>query len=253
MSITLAQFLKNHNMSIPEEVAQTANILIVTKPSDFKQSVSRPKRPISAYQRWLKDNRLNIGKIVDSNNDFSQSDTPGKQRNHAILRKASKMWNSISAEELAPYTEAFLEDQQRYQLEKKELITSSPVSVEVPIKKPRGRPKGSKNKPKEDKPASDMMQTADIVSEKSEFEAPVKKPRGRPKGSKNKPKEDKPPSDDEQTTDEESEKSEPESPVKKPRGRPKGSKNKPKEDKSPSDDGSSKGKKSIVFKPVSRT
>jgi hypothetical protein len=56
-------------------------------------------------------------------------------------------------------------------------------SAPAPVKRPRGRPKGSKNAPKD----------TSIVKEVSEVgtgstPATPKKPRGRPKGSKNKPK-----------------------------------------------------------------
>ena len=74
-----------------------------------------------------------------------------------------------------------------------------PDLASVPSKK-RGRPKGSKNKPKDDIPA-------DVPAEP--------KKRGRPKGSSNKPKDDIPADV-------------PAEPKK--RGRPKGSKNKPKDD-----------------------
>jgi len=70
--------------------------------------------------------------------------------------------------------------------------------VLFPNKRPRGRPKGSKNK-SQDTPANDIVQE--------------KRPRGRPKGSKNK-SQDTPIKDIVQE--------------KRPRGRPKGSKNKPK-------------------------
>jgi hypothetical protein len=82
-----------------------------------------------------------------------------------------------------------------------DLICTDPIPEETPTSpKKRGRPKGSKNKPKTDSPTEDV---------------PVeKRGRGRPKGSKNKPKTDSPIE---------------EVPVeKRPRGRPKGSKNKPK-------------------------
>ena len=72
--------------------------------------------------------------------------------------------------------------------------------VLFPHKRPRGRPKGSKNKTNtQQSPINEVDQE--------------KKPRGRPKGSKNKTKE--PPTNE--VVQE-----------KRPRGRPKGSKNKPK-------------------------
>ena len=52
----------------------------------------------------------------------------------------------------------------------------TPTKEIIQEKRPRGRPKGSKNKPKE----TQETPTKEIIQEK--------RPRGRPKGSKNKPK-----------------------------------------------------------------
>ena len=80
-----------------------------------------------------------------------------------------------------------------------QVISNSTTDPVPSQKRSRGRPKGSKNKPK-DTPADPTPSQ--------------KRPRGRPKGSKNKPKDT------------------PADPIpsqKRPRGRPKGSKNKPKQ------------------------
>lgn len=76
--------------------------------------------------------------------------------------------------------------------------TASAASASAPVKRGRGRPKGSTNKPKTEAKSADGT-------------TPVKRGRGRPKGSKNKT------TADAATTA---------APVKRGRGRPKGSKNK---------------------------
>lgn len=86
--------------------------------------------------------------------------------------------------------------------------TSATKTEDQPVKRGRGRPKGSKNKHK----------TAENAAPAASAEQPVKRGRGRPKGSKNKPK---------AATVTSATKTE-DQPVKRGRGRPKGSKNKPK-------------------------
>jgi len=100
-------------------------------------------------------------------------------------------------------------------------------------KKRRGRPPGSKNKPKfpvaVPEVATDIVEPEEAIAIAEEVvessEVPVKRGRGRPKGSKNKPK---PPSEE---GAEPADPPPPVDPTKPRRGRPKGSKNKPKEPK----------------------
>ena len=251
MATTLTKFFAKNNIQIPLDIAEHATRLIVAEHIKNTTATTQkhhlmPKRPVSAYQRWLKDNRKAIA-------DTISSDLVGKDRNHAILQQASKLWAEIKPEALTPYTNAFIADQTRYQKEKLEFLASVGSSVEVPVKRGRGRPKGSKNKPKVSEPleltkvATDRVAEVAEVAEVSEVaevatdrdssseETPAveKKKRGRPKGSKNKPKvtnadasTDGDASD--ASTDADSSSEEAPTPDKKKRGRPKGSKNKPK-------------------------
>jgi len=67
------------------------------------------------------------------------------------------------------------------EVEPKEIkFREEPTEEPIVIKRKRGRPKGSKNKPKE-------VEVVEV--QKVEEELPIKKRLGRPKGSKNKPKE----------------------------------------------------------------
>ncbi|KNC47401.1 uncharacterized protein AMSG_03835 [Thecamonas trahens ATCC 50062] len=96
------------------------------------------------------------------------------------------------------------------------VVEAPPPPPPPPVKRKRGRPKGSKNKPKTPAPAAATAPRPDGEG------VPVKRKRGRPKGSKNKPKTPAPAAATAPPTDGEA------VPVKRKRGRPKGSKNKPK-------------------------
>jgi hypothetical protein len=114
----------------------------------------------------------------------------------------------------------------------------------VPGKRPRGRPRGSKNKVRASSVASDQSSAHSAGSESSDIlQPPSKKKRGRPPGSKNRPKVQPPGEDNgDQNVDQSGEASRdpmpPEAsngasgspaPPTRRRGRPLGSKNKPKD------------------------
>jgi putative transposase len=80
--------------------------------------------------------------------------------------------------------------------------SAAPETGSPAVKRPRGRPQGSKNKPKPAPSAPIGEATAPSESPAAQLEAPpiVKRPPGRPKGSKNKPKPEPLPRDGEAKT-----------------------------------------------------
>ena len=68
-------------------------------------------------------------------------------------------------------------------LASKDMVIEGMVAEDAPVKRGRGRPKGSKNKPVPQVPVQAPVPKNFIQAE----DAPVKRGRGRPKGSKNKP------------------------------------------------------------------
>jgi hypothetical protein len=62
-----------------------------------------PKRPMSAYFRWLKENRAAVIEQVGKD--------PRK-----IGKRAGEMWKTVSAEEKARLTQEFLKEREQYQI-----------------------------------------------------------------------------------------------------------------------------------------
>jgi hypothetical protein len=196
-----------------EELGQKSVGVIGTlkKNTQSHTAPEKPKRPTSAYLFWLKGKRAYITKTVDEELAKSGETVTGSVRNTIVLQTASSLWKTTSDKDKEAYIAMFLKDQERYQTEM--AAFKGPVEV---VKRPRGRPKGSKNKLKVVSPPK----TGD--DSVSELAVPIKRGRGRPKGSKNKPK-----VADGEVAGETIALKAVEVP-KRGRGRPKGSKNKPK-------------------------
>lgn len=205
-------------ISLEELLQKNVGVIgTLKKDTQSHTALAKPKRPTSAYHFWLKANRAYITKTVDVELEQSGTIVTGSVRNTIILQSAARLWKTTSDDIKSTYIAMFLKDQERYQTEM--AAFRGPVDV---VKRPRGRPKGSKNKLK----TVSLPKTGDDSI--AEVAVPIKRGRGRPKGSKNKPKVTE--AGDEVESEVMSPKPAVEAPAppKRGRGRPPGSKNKPK-------------------------
>ena len=149
---TLKKLLEQHsdgeNINISKEDLEK----LLTPPT--RSMTNKPKRPQSGYFLYLNSNRENITKLINSElTEKGQGLLAGKARVTEVTKRAGVLWAELNEETKKPYLDQALELKEKYDIDIYNWKTGSnnsvvPESTDTP-KRGRGRPKGSKNKPKD--------------------------------------------------------------------------------------------------------
>jgi len=149
---TLKTLLEQHSNGDTVNISKEELEKLLTPPT--RSMTNKPKRPQSGYFLYLNSNRENITKILNSERtEMGQGLLEGKARVTEVTKRAGVMWAGLDEETKKPYLDQAIELKEKYDIDIYNWKTGSnnsvvPESTETP-KRGRGRPKGSKNKPKD--------------------------------------------------------------------------------------------------------
>ena len=153
LSNTLKTLLENHSDGNIVNISKEDLEKLLTPPTRCMRN--KPKRPQSGYFLYLNSNRENITVQINSERHAAgQGPLEGKARVTEVTKRAGQVWNdSLPDEEKKPFLDQASVLKEKYDVDMYNWKTGSNNSV-VPDSPPepkrgRGRPKGSKNKPKD--------------------------------------------------------------------------------------------------------
>merc|ERR1719446_210550 len=103
--------------------------------------MTQPKRPLSAYMLWMKDNRAAIVKKVDTTNVAT------------VAKEAGSQWRKLSAKDKAKYDKQAVQAKKDFEKVKEEFVAAGGVM----LTKSTSRKKASKDPNRPKRPANAYM------------------------------------------------------------------------------------------------